>query len=59
MIDFDVAVTSSSSASGNVGGGINVAGFELGGKGEVNDGNENVSRIKFQIPVRLPFNETK
>lgn len=55
MIDFDVAVTSSASAEGGAETGINIAGFKIGADGSIAEGNENVSRIKFQIPVRLPY----
>jgi len=54
MIKFDVAVTSTGTITGEAGAGINVAGFKVGGSGEVKDENENVSRIKFEIPVLLP-----
>lgn len=54
MIDFDVAVTSSNKTNGEVGSSINIAGFKVGAGGDVSDGLENVSRIKFQIPVSFP-----
>ncbi len=54
MIKFDVAVTSTGTITGEAGAGINVAGFKVGGAGEVKDENENVSRIKFEVPVLLP-----
>ncbi len=54
MIKFDVAVTTSGSATAEGGGGINVAGIKLGASGEVTDEKENGSRIKFEIPVVMP-----
>jgi hypothetical protein len=54
MIKFDVAVTSTGTVSGEAGAGINVAGFKVGGSGEVKNENENISRIKFEVPVLLP-----
>jgi len=54
MIDFDVAVTSSNTSGGELGSSISIAGFKVGAGGEISDGLENVSRIKFQIPVSFP-----
>ena len=54
MIDFDVAVTSSNKTDGELGSSISIAGFKVGAGGGVSDGLENVSRIKFQIPVSFP-----
>ena len=48
-ISFDIAVTQS--AEGSVGGkgGIQVWGFGLGGKKEAKEGEQNVSRIQFNV----------
>jgi len=46
-IDFDVAVTASSEASGRVGAEV----FSIGTKAEGKISNEQVSRIKFKINV--------
>jgi hypothetical protein len=66
MIEFDVAVTASSTAeeSGTTGGGvkgragIRVVAVELGGETETRAGiartDERVSHVKFRIPVALP-----
>jgi hypothetical protein len=66
MIEFDVAVTASSTAeeSGTTGGGvkgragIRVVAVELGGETETTAGirrtDERVSHVKFRIPVALP-----
>jgi hypothetical protein len=49
-VDFDVAVTATTSGSGKAQ--VSVLGVELGGGGQHQVGRE--SRIKFAIPVRLP-----
>jgi len=54
MIKFDVAVTTSGTITGEAGAGINIAGMRLGGSGEVSDEEENISRIKFEVPVLMP-----
>lgn len=58
-IDFDVAVTTETKDSMNNGveGGIKVAGLlNIGGgsKDEVTESSQNISRIRFTIPVLLP-----
>ena len=58
-IDFDVAVTTETTegTSSGIKGGIAVAGiFNIGGNGneEAAEKYQNVSRIKFTIPVLLP-----
>ena len=58
-IDFDVAVTTGGEISGEAKGGIKIASFEIGGKGSVVDKQQNVSRIKFTIPVCLPTGKYK
>lgn len=58
-IDFDVAVTTGGEISGEAKGGIKIASFEIGGKGSVVDKQQNVSRIKFIIPVCLPTGKYK
>jgi len=66
MIEFDVAVTASSSAEesatakggAKAGVGIHVVSLEVGGKTESGSGitrtDERVSRVKFRIPIALP-----
>lgn len=53
-IEFDVAVTSSNKSDGSVGSSIDIVGFKIGADGKISDGIENVSRIKFKIPVSFP-----
>lgn len=51
-LEFDVAVTVESSASGNVGGDIKVLGlFEVGAGGTTELKNSTVSRVRFGIDV--------
>ena len=58
-IDFEVALTANSSNEENsgVGGGIAVFSAFVGGKTEKGEKiqNENISRIKFSIPIVYPF----
>ncbi len=56
-ISFDVAVTTGGEIAGKAGAGINIASIQIGGGGEVSDTHENVSRLKFSIPVALPASE--
>jgi hypothetical protein len=58
-IDFDVAVTTGGEISGEAKGGIKILSFEAGGGGSVIDSQENVSRMKFTIPVCLPTGKYK
>lgn len=58
-ISFDVAVTTGGEIAGNAGAGINIASIQIGGGGEVKDKHENISRLKFSIPVALPASEYK
>lgn len=53
-IDFDIAVTTSSSQETGGEGGINVYSLKLGGKLSDKEINESVSRIKFSLNVVLP-----
>lgn len=59
-IEFDVAVTteSNSDAQNGINAGIKVAGvfnMGLGSKGAASETAQNISRIRFSIPVLLPF----
>lgn len=58
-IQFDVAVTTGGEISGEAKAGIKIASFEIGGKGSVVDKQQNISRIKFMIPVCLPTGKYK
>jgi hypothetical protein len=53
MVDFDVAVTASQEADGEINGGIKVLDMGFGSKasGKIND--TSVSRIRFKIPIRI------
>lgn len=53
-IDFDIAVTTSSSQETGGEGGINVYSLKLGGKLSDKEINESVSRIKFSLNVLFP-----
>jgi hypothetical protein len=54
IIEFDVAVTTSSETEAKVGGGIFVAAASLGATGKDKQGDTVYSRIKFSIPIELP-----
>ena len=54
QIDFDIAVTTSSTKETGGEGGINVYSVKLGGKLSDKDANETVSRIKFSLNVAFP-----
>lgn len=54
-ISFDIAVTGSEEAGISGGGGIKVVGFQVGGKGSVQETNSRTSRICFEIPLKLPM----
>ena len=58
-IDFDVAVTTGGEISGEAKAGIKIASFQLGGGGAIVDTQQNVSRMKFTIPVCLPTGQYK
>lgn len=52
-IEFDVAVTASSESSGGGKAGLKVLSFEAGGEGRHLRQNEQVSRVKFSLPLVL------
>ena len=54
FVDFDVAVTTDYKEEGKGNFGIKVFGIGLGARGSAEEGESKVSRIKFQIPIRLP-----
>ncbi len=57
MVEFDVAVTATS-ATGTKGSIGVVAGiFALGSQGQSNQENKSLSRLKFSIPVTLPYGD--
>lgn len=54
-VDFDLAVTASQEHGSSGGGGLSIASFaNVGIKGEDKEGKEEISRIKFMIPMALP-----
>ena len=54
FVDFDVAVTTDYKEEAKGSFGIKVFGIGLGAGGSAEEGESKVSRIKFQIPLRLP-----
>ncbi len=58
-IEFDVAVTTGGEISGEAKGGIKILSFQAGGGGSITDTQQNVSRMKFTIPVCLPTGKYK
>jgi hypothetical protein len=57
MVEFDVAVTASS-ATGTKGGVGVVAGIlALGAQGQSNQENKALSRLKFSVPISLPYGD--
>jgi len=54
LINFDVAVSSSTKKDGKEGIGVNVVGIKLGKDGQTADEESMSSRLKFSIPVALP-----
>jgi len=55
MVDFDVAIIASESEGINGGGGLNVAAIRIGAQGESISNKTLESRVKFMIPITLPF----
>jgi hypothetical protein len=54
FVDFDVAVTADTSTEAKGGGGLRVAGIGFGAGIQEASQNSIVSRIKFQVPIKLP-----
>ncbi|MBI4308802.1 MAG: hypothetical protein HY591_00570 [Candidatus Omnitrophica bacterium] len=54
FVDFDVAVTIDTSSEIKGDAGIKVAGINLSANGQEINQNSIVSRIKFQVPIKLP-----
>lgn len=53
-IEFDVAVTASTNASGKANAGIKVLSLDIGAGGQMGSENSTVSRIKFTVPIVPP-----
>ena len=54
FVDFDVAVTADTSTEVKGGAGLRVAGIGLGAGVQEANQNSVVSRIRFQVPIKLP-----
>jgi hypothetical protein len=54
IVDFDIAVTAEGSTSASGGGGLKIAVFDAGVKGEFSSKDTKVSRIQFAVPILLP-----
>ena len=57
-VEFDIAVTASEGISTKGGIGVAIASVMLGSQGESRQKNEHASRIKFNVPVVFPSNDT-
>jgi hypothetical protein len=57
MLEFDVAVTAAEGSEKKGGIGIVVGSFGIGGQKASNISSQSVSRIKFSVPVPLPFED--
>ena len=53
-IDFDIAVSASNEEGSELGGGLKVQVFSLGGSATEKESNQTTSRIKFSLDVALP-----
>ncbi len=54
VIDFDIAVTASGETGGGGKAGLKILSVEAGMDGKHTQRNEEISRVKFSIPVSLP-----
>lgn len=54
LVNFDIAVSSSTKKDGKEGIGVNVVGIKLGKDGTQADENKMSSRLKFSLPVAMP-----
>jgi hypothetical protein len=57
VIDFDIAISAQEDDEYKGGGGIFVGPFGIGTQGKVEFSNNSLHRIKFSLPVFLPFQE--
>lgn len=57
QVEFDIAVTSSGKKSAKGGGGFSVGVVSVAGGGDSVSENSKVSRIKFSVPVGLPYHK--
>lgn len=55
LVDFDVAITATEGEGIKGGGGLNVAAIRIGAQGESSSSNMQQSRVKFMVPITLPF----
>ena len=56
-VEFDVAVTASTATGSKGGIGVVAGVFALGSQGQSNAENIAVSRLKFSVPITLPYGE--
>lgn len=56
-IEFDVALTASEGSKAQGGVGVMIGVFGLGTKGQLEESNQKINRIKFSVPVSLPIIE--
>ncbi len=54
VVEFDVAVTASSEKAGGGKAGLKIFSAEAGVDGKLSKTNEEISRVKFSIPITLP-----
>lgn len=58
-ISFDIAVTASATNQSDISGGINVLSLKIGGNEADKEEHITASRLKFEINVALPYEETE
>lgn len=58
-VEFDVAVTASDGTETKGGIGVVAGIFALGSQGKSHENNQSISRLKFIVPVSLPFHDQK
>lgn len=58
LVDFDVAVTAAEKTAAEGGAKLTVASFlSIGGSGKSDAENTSTSRVRFKVPLALPFDE--
>jgi hypothetical protein len=53
-VKFNVAMTVAKGSEANAGGGISIAGVNVGAKGKTDSTDSTVSRVEFEVRVTLP-----
>jgi len=59
LVDFDVAIIATEGEGIKGGGGLNVAAIRIGAQGESSSSNTQQSRVKFIVPITLPFEKDR